>query len=736
MSLGLMVGSSMERLPVDPAQTRSRVRQHWTRQMNIGLINAYYEITEGETKTRKYADQLAERWRNMYPDKVLTGKHLIAQIRNIKTRKLLAPDELEALKAAAISRSPAANIRNIRRSLLRRSSIRAPQLRPEESDETDQVEELNILDEVTDDTFHLFQEIRLKWEGTAFEVRPKISRVKNNPESRNLIQLLDAALKDTIQASANLEELSHIVYSAAITANTIQQTTSKIRQRGHGQQGKPPWESRLEEKIKKLRKEIGSLQAFLNTQRPSRKLEKKVQEYAKKAGLKRKEIDYRVKLRTRLEMLKQKIAALGNRIRRYHKRTLRYRQNNLFSNNQREFYRGLVKEKAEKTDSPTPEEMAEYWSKVWSQSTSHNENAVWIKTEEEEQRDPREMDAVNITEEHIRITVKRMKNWTAPGVDGIHNYWWKALKSTHLVLARLIKGALEQPHIIPTYLTQGITYMIPKKGDLKKPENYRPITSLPSLYKIMTSTVSHQIDTHLKRNNIMTWEQNGCKNNGKGSKELLIVDRTITRQAKTRKKNISMAWINYQKAYDSVPHSWLIKILKIYKVNEQIIRLLQFLMSTWRTKITVAGHSTPGHTVKIRRGIFQGDGFSPRWFCLALNILSKLLNRSAYGYSMNESVKLSHLFYMDDIKLYARGRKQLEGEIELVRRFSDDIGMSLGLDKCAMVEVKRGKMVTEGNNNNNNRSLFQIIPNLHTGKKRNEIVSQKLRVYPTKSPRV
>ncbi|XP_044749724.1 uncharacterized protein LOC123310326 [Coccinella septempunctata] len=312
----------------------------------------------------------------------------------IKTRKLLAPDELEALKAAAISRSPAANIRNIRRSLQRRSSIRAPQLRPEESDETDQMEDLNIRDEVTDDTFHLFQEIRLKWEGTAFEIIPKISRLKNNPESRNLIQLLDAALKDTIQASANLEELSHIVYSAAITANTIQQTTSKIRQRGHGQQGKPPWESRLEENIKRLRKEIGCLQAVLNSQRPSRKLEKK--------------------------MLKQKKAALGNRIRRYHKRTLRYRQNNLFSNNQREFYRGLVKEKAEKTDLPTPEEMAEYWSKVWSQSTSHNENAVWIKTEEEEQRDLREMDAVNITEEHIRITVKRMKNWTAPGVDGIH----------------------------------------------------------------------------------------------------------------------------------------------------------------------------------------------------------------------------------------------------------------------------------------------------------------------------
>lgn len=48
---------------------------------------------------------------------------------------------------------------------------------------------------------------------------------------------------------------------------------------------------------------------------------------------------------------------------------------------------------------------------------------------------------------------------------------------------------------------------------------------------------------------------------------------------------------------------------------------------------------------------------------------------------------------MDDMKLFARGKKQLEGELELVRRFSEDIGMKFGLEKCALVEVKRGKFI-------------------------------------------
>lgn len=197
----------------------------------------------------------------------------------------------------------------------------------------------------------------------------------------------------------------------------------------------------------------------------------------------------------------------------------------------------------------------------------------------------------------------------------------------------------------------------------------------------------------------MAWEQNGCKRKGRGSKELLIIDNMLTKQAKKKLKNISMAWIDYQKAFDSVPHSWLIEVLKIYKVNPQVIALLQYLMSTWRTTLTVRGGTATYKTtdVEIRRGIFQGDSLSPLWFCLALNILSRMLNRSAYAYSINDQAKLTHLFYMDDLKLYARGRKQLEGLLELVRKFSEDIGMSFGLEKCATVNVKRGKMSEEEN---------------------------------------
>ncbi|XP_044766225.1 uncharacterized protein LOC123322347 [Coccinella septempunctata] len=69
-----------------------------------------------------------------------------------------------------------------------------------------------------------------------------------------------------------------------------------------------------------------------------------------------------------------------------------------------------------------------------------------------------------------------------------------------------------------------------------------------------------------------------------------------------------------------------------------------------------------------------------------------MLNRSAYGYSIDQINKLTHLFFMDDLKLFARGRKYLEGQLELVRQFSKDIGMRFGIEKCAMVDVTRGRL--------------------------------------------
>ena len=47
---------------------------------------------------------------------------------------------------------------------------------------------------------------------------------------------------------------------------------------------------------------------------------------------------------------------------------------------------------------------------------------------------------------------------------------------------------------------------------------------------------------------------------------------------------------------------------------------------------------------------------------------------------------------MDDFKLIAKSEEELQKQIQTVKTFSDDINMEFGLEKCAKVTFKRGKL--------------------------------------------
>ena len=94
-------------------------------------------------------------------------------------------------------------------------------------------------------------------------------------------------------------------------------------------------EPRLQNKIKKLRKDLSQLEASkdkgINNFRHSERLEKKYSIIVKR-------------LNVLIEELKQRITAIAVKVRRYQGRVDSYRQNRLFENNQRQFYRELDQE--------------------------------------------------------------------------------------------------------------------------------------------------------------------------------------------------------------------------------------------------------------------------------------------------------------------------------------------------------------------------------------------------------
>ena len=117
----------------------------------------------------------------------------------------------------------------------------------------------------------------------------------------------------------------------------------------------------------------------------------------------------------------------------------------------------------------------------------------------------------------------------------------------------------EEPEKAPEWLTTGITYLIPKAGDSKEVRNYRPITCLTTMYKTVTGIIAKMISTHLEEQSLLPAEKKGCHPGSKGCKDQLMISKAIYEDCRTRNKNLSMAWIAYQKAFDSVQHSWVEK---------------------------------------------------------------------------------------------------------------------------------------------------------------------------------
>ena len=155
---------------------------------------------------------------------------------------------------------------------------------------------------------------------------------------------------------------------------------------------------------------------------------------------------------------------------------------------------------------------------------------------------------------------------------------------------------------------------------------------------------------------------------------------------------MSMAWIDYKKAYNMVPHSWILKCLEMVGAAKNIVSIISNSMLNWKTVLTSGG--TVLGQVDIKRGIFQGDSLSPLLFIVIMLPLTLVLRRMRAGYRLaKDMTPINHLLFMDDLKLYGANKDQLNSLIQVVRIFSQDIKMSFGLEKCAVLEMRRGRQV-------------------------------------------
>ena len=144
-------------------------------------------------------------------------------------------------------------------------------------------------------------------------------------------------------------------------------------------------------------------------------------------------------------------------------------------------------------------------------------------------------------------------------------------------------------------------------------------------------------------------EQAGGKKHSWGCADQLLINKMVLDQVKQQRKNLFMMWFDYRKAFDSVPHSWIIKALQLAKAPEKVLNAILRLMELWTTKVNLFAEGTNIETESINylTGVLQGDCLSLMLFILSVNPLSFMLSLLP-GYNIGKpnssSVSISHLF--------------------------------------------------------------------------------------------
>jgi exonuclease III len=212
--------------------------------------------------------------------------------------------------------------------------------------------------------------------------------------------------------------------------------------------------------------------------------------------------------------------------------------------------------------------------------------------------------------EELDAAVKDLSTGTSCGPDGIGNMCIK--KIWHYVRGPLFNYCnfcLERGELTERFKTASIR-LIPKKGDKTKLKNWRPISLLNCIYKV----VSKAINERLKKisNRILSRAQKGFTK-GKYIQECLInISELISRCNNYDTKAFVLA-IDQAKAFDSVRQDFMKCVYKFFGFPESFIKILE-LFTTKRTARIILDNGDLSGEIPLEIGSTQGNGPSPLQF--------------------------------------------------------------------------------------------------------------------------
>ena len=181
---------------------------------------------------------------------------------------------------------------------------------------------------------------------------------------------------------------------------------------------------------------------------------------------------------------------------------------------------------------------------------------------------------INLNEENIIRLLESVNTAKSKGSDNIHPKFLVETAKTIVTPLSIIYRKLLDEGILPKEWKSANISAFHKKGSKSDPSNYRPISLTSVVCKTLEKIIRNSIMEHMETNNLFSQHQHGFRKGRSCVTQLLEVLDKWTEEIDS-KHSLDTIYLDFRKAFDTVPHIRLINKLKSYIFKGKYLSGLQ-----------------------------------------------------------------------------------------------------------------------------------------------------------------
>jgi hypothetical protein len=278
--------------------------------------------------------------------------------------------------------------------------------------------------------------------------------------------------------------------------------------------------------------------------------------------------------------------------------------------------------------------------------------------------------------EEVYNLLRNLDPHSTPGPDELHPL---LLKSLAVVIAPAVydifRRSLDQGRI-PKAWKEAVVTPVHKGGPRTDPSNYRPISLTSSVCKVMEKIVKKGLQQYFESQGLLSAAQHGFRRN-KSTISNLLLARENWALALDHGVRLDVIYVDFCKAFDKVPHDYLLHKLKAYGIQGRIWNWIADFLDNRHLRVKVNGVlSSP---VAATSGVPQGSVLGPELFKI-------------YVSDLPEGIQANSLMYADDMKVWAEvtsvdQANNLQQSLDALHEWSIRWKMPVNPSKCSVLPI-------------------------------------------------